>query len=385
MKIAHVVTYVSEDGAFGGPTRVALDQAEALAARGHTVTVYAAAPEEDFSEEVIAGYHLKKFPARRLSPRLGYAGMYAKGLNRTLESDLRTTDVVHVHLARDLVTLPAARVAVRSERPLVLQTHGMIDASERRLATLVDVLMTRRVIAGASSIFTLTDEEDRELQKLGATQEKVSRLMNGIRVEAMHHEKGQAPQQVVFLARLHPRKGAVDFARAASIAAARIPNSEFLLYGPDEGDGSAVRKAISTSEASTRIQYRGSAAPKDVPEILGRASLYVLPAHAEPFGLSIIEALASGTPVLLHETAALASSIVRAGVGATFTGGPGELAHAIEALLSQPEELTRMGAKSQLFVKQHFDHGIIMDAVEKAYNSAVTHDTNGRTHRKSRS
>lgn len=367
MKIAHVVTYVSPDGAFGGPARVALGQAEELAKRGHDVTVYAAAPPELADVSVQDGYTLKTFPARRVAPVGGWAALSAPALTRALKIEAASFDIVHIHLARDLVTLPAARSVLRSGQPFVLQTHGMIDASSRLLSRVVDFLMTRTVISGASQIFTLTEDEDREVRRLGAMPENLGRLVNGIRITEENFCQARPRRRVIFVARLHPRKRVTDFARAAVSLAKKTLDYEFFIYGPDEGDAAAAVEIINQSSAGPRIRYLGAIRPEDVSEVMNQATLYVLPAPEEPFGLTIIEALAAGTPVLVHETAGLASMIVAAGVGATFAGSANNLANSIDSLLKDPWLLESMRGKAKSFVRQNFDSSHLVSMIEEAY------------------
>src|SRR3954466_2136317 len=126
MRVLHVVTLVTPDGAFGGPVGVAVNHVRELRRRGHDAVLVAAAtgfqgPLPDHVEDVPA--HL--FPARRVAP-LGFSGLVAPGMLRWVRTQLPQTDVVHVHLARDLITLPVALLARRSGARYVVQPHGMV-------------------------------------------------------------------------------------------------------------------------------------------------------------------------------------------------------------------------------------------------------------------
>src|SRR3954447_13784606 len=109
MRIFSIVSLVDPDGSYGGPTRVAVNQARALIERGHEVTLVAA--HSGFHGQVpdeVQGVPARLFPARRLVPRTGFAGIASVGMLRYLRHAVRAVDVCHLHLARDLVTLPAA-------------------------------------------------------------------------------------------------------------------------------------------------------------------------------------------------------------------------------------------------------------------------------------
>ena len=81
MKIIHVVTLFTPDGAFGGPTRVAVNQTRELRTRGHDVTLAGAAlGYGETLPKAIDGVPVRLFPARRVVPRTGFAGLTSPGL-----------------------------------------------------------------------------------------------------------------------------------------------------------------------------------------------------------------------------------------------------------------------------------------------------------------
>src|ERR1700712_3015842 len=106
LRILHAVTLLSPDSAYGGPVRVALNQASALRGRGHSVTLAAAERGFDVAPRSADGTPLVLRRARRLVPHSGFAGLSAPSLMTWLLRSRSEFDVAHVHLARDLVLLP---------------------------------------------------------------------------------------------------------------------------------------------------------------------------------------------------------------------------------------------------------------------------------------
>lgn len=150
---------VDPHGSLGGPLRVSCNQLSELKKQGHDVLLVAAA--EGYRGRVpreYCGIPVKLFAARRLM-RGSFAGVSAPGLIRWLVTHGRTFDVAHIHMARDLVTLPSARLLQLLRVPTVLQTHGMIDPSSQKLAKPLDALMTRPTLRAAKKILALTSVE----------------------------------------------------------------------------------------------------------------------------------------------------------------------------------------------------------------------------------
>lgn len=143
MKILHVVTLVTPDGSLGGPLRVAVNLMKAQAEAGHQVLLAAGAQGwGKVLPDYYDGVPVKLFPASSLVPGTGFAGLTAPGLFAWLRKAAQTADIVHIHMSRDLVTLPSALLVQSLGMPTVLHTHGTIDASDRLMAKPLDALST---------------------------------------------------------------------------------------------------------------------------------------------------------------------------------------------------------------------------------------------------
>ena len=109
------------------------------------------------------GVPVRLFAARTLVPGTGFAGMGAPALSRWFHRTGLSFDVVHIHLARELVVLPMALAARRHGIPYVLQTHGMVVPSRHPLAPPLDAVWTRKVLRDAGAVFYLTPQEREQL------------------------------------------------------------------------------------------------------------------------------------------------------------------------------------------------------------------------------
>lgn len=334
MKILQVVTYVSEDGAFGGPVAVAAAQAVELARQGHSVTL--AAGWDGQIPFALAGVNVRLFRAHRLGK--GLSGLLSPSLTAFVLRRAKDFDVVHVHCGRDLVsTLAATAARVRQSRT-VLQTHGMIMPDGRAKARILDWLITRPVLKDARSILVLTAEEGQGIN-LVARRPLVSieRIANGLpshlRESVRVPDRNHVPV-VLFMARLHPRKRVLIFAQAASLILRRRPGPvDFRIVGPDEGDLSALNEYLALEGLESSIRYDGAVPPGQGLAVLRTADVYVLPSRGEVFPMSVIEAMAVGTPVVLTDDCGISEELSRRGAATVIDGSPESTADAIEKLL----------------------------------------------------
>ncbi|MFK4147412.1 glycosyltransferase [Streptomyces sp. NPDC004065] len=317
MRALHAVTLHTPTQAFGGPVRVAVNLTGSLARLGVESRIVALGSGFDGPlPEHVDGRPARLYPARRVLPGAGFSGITSPALLAGARRLVRDADVVHVHLARDLVTLPVALAALSARRPLVVQTHGMVDPSDKALARLLDVLAVRRVLRRADAVLHLTSYERKALDAVlgGKDPGNGVRLVNGVPAQDRRpHPPG--PPRLLYLARMQARKRPADFVAAAPEVLRRHPDARFVLAGADEGElGTALKLAGELGVAGS-VEYLGTLAPDAVLDELRRAHVHVLPSVDEPFPMSVLEALSVGVPSVVTPTNGLADDLARTGAG----------------------------------------------------------------------
>lgn len=370
LRILHVATLITPDGAYGGPVRVATNQVRALRHRGHDARLVAAASGFDRLPTSWDGVPVKTFPAVQAVPGTGFAGLVAPAMVRWIRTYGARADVAHVHLARDLVTLPAALAWDRSGKPFVTQTHGMVMPSSHPLATPIDAVLTRRVMARASTSFALTSVEEAGLLALFGARVSARRLVNGVPAHGPGSPlSGGHDVEVLFLARLHPRKRPLAFVDAAARLAPLFPEVRFTLVGPDEGEGAAVRERISALPPDVRshVSWEGALPPERTTERIARASVYVLPSIDEPFPMSVLEAMSCGVPVVVTRSCGLAAPVERAGAGTVVGEDVDELGTAVARFLGDAGLRHDAGERARALVRTDYSMDAVADTLEDAY------------------
>ncbi|MBA3021969.1 glycosyltransferase [Propionicimonas sp.] len=370
MRIISVVSLITPDGAYGGPVRVAVNQAKALIALGHDVRIAAATRGFDQPPTELDQVPLHLFDARTVLPGTGFAGITSPGLLRWLPTALPSADVVHLHAARDLITLPAAALARRAKVPYFLQTHGMIDPSTNPLAKPLDAFLTKGLLHDAAGVFHLTDLERAQLLEV-AGELNFLPLANGVPVA--DYTAAPQPPEVLYLARLAPRKRPLVFIEAARRLQPDFPTARFSLVGPDEGEGPAVRAAIDAARAEgVAIEWSGGLSPELTLDRLRDCSIYVLPSVNEPYPMSVLEALSVGRPVVITDTCGLADLVKRHQAGAVVDHGVDSLVTAISQLLSDPSAAVTSGERGRAAVGKELSMAAIAAQLAAHYSAALS-------------
>jgi glycosyltransferase involved in cell wall biosynthesis len=344
MKILHVVTLHSADNAFGGPVRVSINLATELRAQGNSVVILAGSrglPQTD----IIEGVPCKLFPVRSIHAKLGFSGMYSWKLLAWTWNNIKDFDVVHLHLARDLITLPVGLIAMLRGTPFVIQGHGMIDPTSKFLGRILDGLATKRLLRQASRILFLTPTEDSDIKEVSRNRNaEMSFVPNGVPESDVDGTKD--PKYVSFISRLQDRKNPKLFVQMASILGNVDQRYEFRIAGADEGRLADTLVAIRDTTLGTRIAYLGALDHGGVLELLNETKILVLPSVNEPFPMIILEALSKSVPVVITETCGLAPYILDSGAGmVVIDGSPTALATSVRHILDDYSTFSASASK----------------------------------------
>ncbi len=324
MRVLHVIRGV--DSRIGGPQVAMAGLVSALARQGVETRVLAATRAGDDNEAAE--------PLRQRGVRVELVGPCRTPLmlHPQLEAKIRElaagVEVVHIHGLWEQAQHLAACEAYRSGIPYLFRTCGMLDPwslARSRLRKRIYLAMRLRAdLDRAAAIHCTSSTEAEEIAPL-RLRPPVIVEPNGIDVSefeelppagafrARHPELGDRPL-VLFLGRLHSGKG-LDLLVPA-FAAAGAPDAVLVIAGPDEGDyRREVEALVRAHGLEGRVLFAGMLRGRERIEALADADLFALPSRHENFGVVVVEALASGTPVLVSDRVNLCREVVGAGVG----------------------------------------------------------------------
>jgi glycosyltransferase involved in cell wall biosynthesis len=212
-------------------------------------------------------------------------------------------DLVHNHLD----WLPLA-FAAHVKAPLVTTIHGFSGRG----------ILPAYVNARSSSYVSISDADRAPELNYVAT------VHHGIDLGALPFSAAGGPALVAF-GRIHPDKGT-----AQAIDIARRAGRRLVICGIVQ-DAAYFREQVEPHIDGDRVTYLGSVGPERRAEVLGSAAALLHPiAFNEPFGLSVVEAMACGTPVITYPRGAM-PEIVDEGVTGLLVDGVASAAAAVDA------------------------------------------------------
>lgn len=359
-----MIAHVSPTRTYGGPNTVALTQAEALRERGHEVFLVAGTEGFPVGTAEVGGVDARLFPSRKT---LGgsFAYRWTPGLLSFVRRVAPNFDVAHIHLARDFTTLPSA---LALNIPMVVQPHGMLTSRRSALHQIADLLFMNRAIHRADSVVAITEHEAGLLRaRFGPL--SVTVVENTVPARGSHTgSRAEDRPMVLFLARLQERKRPLLFVEAALDLIAHGSTAQFIIAGPDEGQGERVTRALA-DVPEHHIRWVGAVNADEAEALMASASAYVLPARDEPFGMTLLEAVNHGTPVISDETADLGRRLSAEGLGTTFDGTPADLSRVMREVLCDHELAERARALGPSAVQERWGSARAAERLEEIYES----------------
>lgn len=288
-----------------GGERYLHELARSLAARGHTVTVFAGASSSGVTEE-----HGARFVrvARALGEDATLRAERSFGRRVLLPLVRGRFDVVHSFMPSDALSSLRARRIHPGRRTVFTCLGSPIRAfwDHRPDARAHDRVVAAIGVYGCMSRFAL----DRLMQDYGRPG---ALTPGGVRLDEFRPVTERAPAPTLLYSGTldAPRKGVATLLEAVAILARTRPGVRLLL----SGDGRLAEALLSAAPEAARIRTEVLGwTTQRMPERYSSAWVTVLPSVDEAFGFAVIESLACGTPVVVADHAAL-PELVRPGIG----------------------------------------------------------------------
>jgi glycosyltransferase involved in cell wall biosynthesis len=419
MKISMVSEHASPLAALGGVDAGGQNVhvaalSEALARRGHTVTVYTRRDAQDLPARVKAGpglevVHVDAGPPCHIpkDELLPFMGDLAAGIAR--DWGRRPPDVVHGHFwMSGLAALDAAQRAARRAargttpeaaagdgaeyRVPVIQTFHALGTVKRRHQGSDDTSPPQRrwlepaVGRSADRIIATCSDEVFELKAMGIDSGKVSIAPCGVDLGLFSADGPSVPKprthRILSVGRLVPRKGVDLVIRALpQLAAAGFDDVELLIVGGGAEPGvlhadPEVRRLLDLARelgVAGKVTLRGQVPRGDMPGLFRSADAVVCTPWYEPFGIVPLEAMACGVPVVAAAVGGLQDTVLDHGTGLHVPPrDPAAIADALAVLLDNPGLRAEMGRAGQVRARTRYSWDRVAAETEKAYQLAMT-------------
>ena len=216
-------------------------------------------------------------------------------------------DVIHAH---DWLTYFAGIAAKRvSGKPLVVHMHATeFDRSGENINRRVYAI-EKAGMQAADRVIAVSELTRRiVIGKYGIPADKVVTVHNAVRFgesEEAAPERAVKDKVVTFLGRITYQKGPDYFVEAAAKVLQRVSDVRFVMAGSGDLMNHVVRRVAQLGIAD-RFHFTGFLKGGEVQRMFRLSDVYVMPSVSEPFGISPLEAMRSGVPVIISRQSGVA-------------------------------------------------------------------------------
>ncbi len=388
MKIIVLASDISLES--GGLRSGTLNLCKALMAKGHDVTLLSTTPS--MNKQLITDNSLDT-TIDGVKTRLFYyqfklmSNIFSCGLLRFLAHEVPKTDLIVIQSLYQCSSTFAAYIARVNSIPYVLRPHGTLDpflffrrriffkrlyvmlfekrnflfASAIQYSTLSEATMTASIISNTAQSIIIKEGVDLE----------VFNRISSISFRNLYPQlKGK--EVMLFLGRLHQKKG-IEIALKAFEKVARInKNLYFVIVGPGETSYvNMVKEFINRLAYSDRVLILGPVNSDIKIAALKESDLFILPSYGENFGISVVEALASGLPIIITKRVGIAEDLSDV-LGVIVTEcDVEEVASAIIKIISSPELRNHIKFKGPEIAQLLYSIDSMGNQMDMAYKKLV--------------
>jgi glycosyltransferase involved in cell wall biosynthesis len=308
-----------------------------------------------------------------LSWTLALAGGNVAGLLRASRRNLAEAErrlgaqqLIHAH-----VGFPAGWVAAQLARergiPFVITEH-MSPFPFAALASNAHAMdRLREAFAGAHAVIAVSPALAEEMRALGMRCTQVTPNLVDLARFAATPPPARGPFTFFSLGGPSEHKGTDVLLRA--LAEPVLANAEFRVVLGGGADATGYRRLARQLGVASRIEWLGAVAPADVPQHMARCHALVQPSRHESFGVVLVEALASGRPVIATRCGGPESIVNEANGVLVEVGDVPALALAMRSMMEQALRFDPVALHAD--TERRFSAATVARALAGLYDAAV--------------
>jgi glycosyltransferase involved in cell wall biosynthesis len=343
--------------AWGGAETVVAQLASGLAERGHQVTLWTSKKggcQEIFKKRAHKDVKIQEVPLLNDGDIFSMVKFHAA---------LRKYDIVHVHLSHAAVlSMMAARfLPAQYRRKLLCHFHG----------TLANPKHYKNHSQGVCVSKTVERYVNARMPWI-----RTHQVYNGVDMDAAETARPLLPPsgkiRIGYLARMSEKKGQADLIKAVKGLGSLSEKVELFLGG--EGKFSQdLKKMAAESGIAERVRFFGFIPPEQVFPFWKSVDIACFPTYGEGFSISVLEAMASGLPVVAYDDPAVMEAMGESGF-AVPVGDIGKLGQALGKMIQDRGKRSELGGLA-LSRSKRFTTTAMVEGMEKVYRSIIDQAT----------
>ncbi len=352
MHFVHILSYTWENG---GASKVVYDLAKFQIENGDSVTIITMDLSGHRRYKDIEGVRFIPIKEHFLSKVLP---LFSTQLWNILRDKNQQFDVIHLHGLWNY-TLLAAHL-LKLHHKCIVTVHGCAHPytfnGNTFKRSIFSLGFQKDFLKKVKIIHVLHEGERLEVERyLGSKVKSITVIPNGIDVPDLSVKCNQKNNTVLFLSRLHHKKGLDLLLPAFKKTIEQVPDAILIIAGPDFGMLDFVQKFIEDNSLQNNIRYIGTIHNQDKVDLLLSSKVFVLPSYSEGFSIAVLEALVYEIPVVVSSETGLSNEIQEMKSGIVAELDIDSISAGITMLLVDSEKSQIMASNARKLVIERFE------------------------------
>lgn len=384
MRILEVIQKFSNTADNKSTTGIIFYLSKILSTRGHKIIIFTTNYKLDKQKIQELEKHGVKFYISKI-----FLDIREFILTPGIISDLsiiKQCDIIHLHNYRTFQNVIISSYANFLKIPYIFQAEGSLSTfyQKKYSKILFDYFFGDRMIRNATKAIASSEQELKELIKVGVSRNKIVIIPFGIEMQDYNHlpEKGifkmkyninKNKKIILYLGRIHKMKGLEILLLAFSDLQKENIDSLLVIVGPDDGYLAELYRLIKKLDLKDKIIIPGPLYGSDKLEAYRDADIFVLPSFHDDFGLTTLESLACGTPVIITNRCG-SSDVVYENGGLVIEYDKNSLVKGMITLLSDDNLRIKYSEQGKAHVHSNYSWNSIGILLEKCYESCLSNN-----------
>jgi glycosyltransferase involved in cell wall biosynthesis len=369
VKIAHILTYTYESG---GTSKFVLDTAEYQIKQGDEVIILSVLLDGHTEYPVPEGVELKHFKPEF---RTRFFPLYSSEMFKYIEEHQHEIDVFHLHCLWNYGEWAMHKLNLHEKT--VITVHGSLHPYTFKGGTywkrLLFTSLFQKTFMDKVKVIHVNHNAEKQavVEYLDSDVPQIEVIPNGTNITSHMHDAllQRNRMQLLFLARMHHKKGIDLLLPAFKQVVSQFPDAELILAGPDEGMLAYVNKFVEENNLHSNVRYIGSISGEEKANYLKTAGVFVLPTYSEGFSLGILEALEYGIPIVCSDQTGLSPFLEDYNAAVVTALTSDSLAQGLTAVLKDPSLADELKTNGTLLIKEQFEKNQIYNRINTAIYS----------------
>jgi glycosyltransferase involved in cell wall biosynthesis len=284
--------------------------------------------------------------------------------------EIKEIDPDIIHIQDISAAIPGLLSKIFLKKPYVIWGQGSDVYFPARFTKFI----SKTVLHNSSTVIALNENMKREMNRI-CKKDDIIILPNGIELENFkdiypREQQNIIKKTIIFVGGLKPIKGIDYLIKAMKIITEKSPDTNLLIVG-DGTERKKLETLVRELNLQNSISFAGKVTNEQIPKYMAQADVFVLPSLSEGFGIVVVEAMASGLPIVTTNVRGL-PELVKNGENGFIAKpkDPKDLAEKIMLILEN-KDLRETIAKTNIIKAREYTWDHIVDELITVYNSIL--------------